>query len=168
MKITKLEEKALNIARKHFEPIMRNNGRNYFEDHIMNVYKECKVLNLNEEQLVASILHDMYEDTSVTKEYIVDNFGKTIEKYVDLMTIRDKSKFFDEVKKATDNEFVKPVRFADRYSNLKQTSIKENSVDFMKRILYTTEMFYIPNFDGELKSILENECKRIKLEIGEF
>lgn len=162
-----LVKKALEVAEIYFKPIVRNNGSNYFEDHILKVYEECKQLNLNEEQLAASILHDIYEDTNIAKDYMVENFGDTVEKYVDLMTIRDKTKFFDEVKKASDNELVRPIRFADRYSNLKQTSIKTNSVDFMKRIIFTTEQFYIPNFTGEFKEILINEVNRLKREIGE-
>lgn len=159
-------ERAYSLAKKYFEPKLRNNGNNYFDDHILKVYEEGKKLDLDKEQLTALLLHDMYEDTDITKEYMIDNFGKNVERYVDLMTIRDKDRFFYEVKKATDDPKVRPLRFADRYSNLKQTSIKTNSVDFIKRILYTTENFYIPNFKGSFKYKLEKEVNRLREEIN--
>lgn len=158
-------EKAYNLSKKYFEPKLRNNGNNYFDDHILKVYEEGKKLRLNNQQLAALLLHDMYEDTDITKEYMIDNFGKTVEKYVDLMTIRHKDRYFYEVKKATDDPMVRPLRFADRYSNLKQTSIETNSVDFIKNILYTTVNFYLPNFDGKFEELLRKEVIRLTDEI---
>ena len=37
-------QKALNLGKMHFESILRNNGKNYYEDHILKVYQKVKDL----------------------------------------------------------------------------------------------------------------------------
>lgn len=158
---------ALELAKIHFEPILRNNGKNYYEDHILKVYKKVKDLGFGEEYQLIAILHDMFEDTKVTYDYIAKEFGKNIADCVEILTIKKGCPMdeYEAVKKATENEYTKIVRFADRLSNLEQTSFKTNDNSFIKRIVNKTESYYIPNFDGELAKSLKKEVMRLKNEL---
>lgn len=139
-------KKALQLAKLHFEPKLRNNGKNYYEDHILKVYNKTKL----------------------TYEYISSEFGKDIAEAIKILTI-DKSKCppyeFIAVKEATKNEYTKVVRFADRLSNLEQTSFKTNGNKFIEKMINKTRAYYIPNFEGEFKLALKKEVMRLSNEL---
>lgn len=161
-------KKALQLAKLHFEPKLRNNGENYYEDHILKVYNKVKEMKYGEKYQLVAILHDMFEDTNVCYEYICNEFGNEIADAVTILTI-DKTKClneFERVKKACENELTRVVRFADRLSNLEQTSFKTNDNSFLERMINKTENYYIPNFEGDFKIALKKELMRLKSEIN--
>lgn len=162
-------KKALQLAKIHFEPKLRNNGKNYYEDHILKVYNKVKEMKYSEEYQLVAILHDMLEDTNVSYEYLCNEFGKDIADAVKILTI-DKTKCpmseFEEVKTACENELTKVVRFTDRLSNLEQTSFKTNENSFLEKMINKTEKYYIPNFEGDFKLALKKELMRLKSEVN--
>lgn len=166
-------KKALQLAKLHFEPKLRNNGKNYYEDHILKVYNKTKELvttkdGCDEKYLIIAILHDVFEDTNLTYEYISSEFGEDIAEAIQILTI-DKSKCppyeFIAVKEATKNEYTKVVRFADRLSNLEQTSFKTNDNKFIEKMINKTRAYYIPNFEGEFELALKKEVMRLVNEL---
>lgn len=168
-----LINKALALAKLHFEPKLRNNGRNYFEDHILKVYNKVIELGYGEKFQLVAILHDMLEDTNVTHSQLSELFGEDIADAVQILTI-DKGICcgesaileFSAVKKATEHELTRVVRFADRLSNLEQTSFKTNSNTFIERLVRKTIAYYIPNFEGEFELALRKEVMRLKSEVN--
>src|SRR5688572_4658584 len=70
-------EKALTLARQ-----MHNNqpyrGKSYVDGHIIPVLKKVQQYTSIPEVLVASVLHDIVEDTSVSLAYIRQEFGATV------------------------------------------------------------------------------------------
>ena len=58
----------------------------YFDDHVMAVYREVGRHTVDPEVLIASVLHDVVEDTEVTLEEILFRFGYTVASYVDNVT----------------------------------------------------------------------------------
>jgi (p)ppGpp synthase/HD superfamily hydrolase len=58
----------------------------YFDDHVLAVYRETTRHTEDPDVLIASILHDVVEDTDTTFEEIVARFGYTVAQYVDNVT----------------------------------------------------------------------------------
>ncbi len=78
-------KKALSLAEKaHFRQ-ERQSGEPYIT-HLIAVRDMLREVNADEETLVAALLHDTIEDTSITYEDIKNEFGQTIAKLVEGVT----------------------------------------------------------------------------------
>jgi len=83
-----LINKAIHWAKKYHGDQKRKSGEPYYS-HPLEVAYMISEHNLKTDVIVASILHDIIEDTEVTAGMIVDNFGWRITEMVDRLT-RDK------------------------------------------------------------------------------
>lgn len=77
--------KAYNFAEAAHEGQYRNSGERYFI-HPFNVAMILADLNMDTDTIIAGLLHDVLEDTSVTFERIVDEFGIEIANLVEGVT----------------------------------------------------------------------------------
>lgn len=82
---TKLILKAYNFAKEKHLDQKRLSGEEYII-HPVNVASILSSLNLDDETICAAILHDVVEDTDVTKEDIEKEFGEEIANMVDGVT----------------------------------------------------------------------------------
>lgn len=80
-----LINKATEWARKYHSNQMRKSGEPYYT-HPLEVAYMISDYNLTTNVIVASILHDIIEDTEVTAEMILDHFGWRIAQMVDRLT----------------------------------------------------------------------------------
>ncbi len=80
-----LVDKAIFWAKKHHAGQMRKSGEPFYS-HPLEVAYMIADYSLKTEVIVASILHDIVEDTEVTAGMILDAFGRRIEEMVDRLT----------------------------------------------------------------------------------
>ena len=83
-----LINKAIYWAKKYHGEQKRKSGEPYYS-HPLEVAYMISEYKLKTDVIVASILHDIIEDTEVTAGMILDNFGWRITEMVDMLT-RDK------------------------------------------------------------------------------
>ena len=81
----KLINKAIYFARKYHADQKRKSGELYYT-HPLEVAYMISDYNLKTDVIVASILHDIIEDSEITVEIIQDGFGKRIAEIVDRLT----------------------------------------------------------------------------------
>lgn len=158
-------KEALKLAKSKFSDKLRDNGSNYYHNHILEVYRKTKQMGYSHKHQLVAILHDMYEDTDMSESIIINRFGSDVNDAVKLLTMDKKAPGFNEgesVKRCVKDELAGPVRATDRLSNLEQTSMKSNSIDFVNRIVEKTEKYYLPHFSGNIRELMEKELKRIK------
>ena len=80
-----LINKAVYWAKKYHDGQFRKSGEPYYT-HPLEVAYMVSDYNLKTDVIVASILHDIVEDTEVTAGMILDAFGRRIEQMVDRLT----------------------------------------------------------------------------------
>lgn len=79
---TKLILKAYNFAKENHANQKRLSGEDYII-HPLNVANILSEIHLDDETICAAIMHDLVEDTKVTKEEIEKEFGMEIAEMVD-------------------------------------------------------------------------------------
>lgn len=79
---TKLILKAYNFAKQNHAEQKRLSGEDYII-HPLNVANILSEIHLDDETICAAILHDLVEDTIVTKENLEKEFGIEIAEMVD-------------------------------------------------------------------------------------
>lgn len=82
---TKLILKAYNFAKSNHAEQKRLSGEDYIV-HPLNVASILSEINLDDETICAAILHDVVEDTPITTEDMVREFGEEIANMVDGVT----------------------------------------------------------------------------------
>ena len=80
-----LVNKAIYWAKKYHDGQFRKSGEPFYT-HPLEVAYMISDYNLKNDVIVASILHDIVEDTEVTVGMILDNFGWRIAEMVDRLT----------------------------------------------------------------------------------
>ena len=80
-----LINKAIYFAKKYHDGQLRKSGEPFYS-HPLEVAYMISDYNLKTDVIVASILHDIIEDTEVTVEMIQGSFGKRIAEMVDSLT----------------------------------------------------------------------------------
>jgi (p)ppGpp synthase/HD superfamily hydrolase len=147
---TDLINEAIYWAKKYHGDQKRKSGEPYYSHPLEVAYMVSEYL-LKTDVIVAAILHDIVEDTSVTVEIILDHFGWRIAEMVDMLT-RDRpdgSKL--SVQKVLNNAYDKKdaevilIKIVDRIHNLetvsyfdedKQTKIRKRTlIDFLPLVL---------------------------------
>jgi len=118
-----LINKAIYWAKKYHGDQKRKSGEAYYT-HPLEVAYMISEHKLKTDVIVASILHDIIEDTPVTAEMILDNFGQRIAEMVDRLT-RDRpdgtklsvEEILENAYKHKDKE-VLLIKFIDRLHNM--------------------------------------------------
>mgnify|MGYP004454611219 CR=1 FL=1 len=82
---SKLIKKAYNYAKSHHEGQLRKSGEPYII-HPVQVAYILATLGMDDNTICAALLHDVVEDTEITKQDIENEFGKEISELVDGVT----------------------------------------------------------------------------------
>lgn len=161
---------AYDYADKAHAGQKRNSGEPYII-HPLNVAMILADLNMDEATICAGLLHDVLEDTEITYDKMVSDFGEEITSLVDGVTklkqIQTKSKVENQVDNyrkmvmAMANDIrVIIIKLADRLHNLRTLDYKERN----KQIIKATETIeiYVPIAHRlgiyKVKSELEDLC----------
>lgn len=97
-----LIEKAYRFSERAHQGQSRESGAPYFE-HPYEVALILADLELDMETIVAGLLHDVLEDTAVTREELQENFGPTVLMLVDGVTKLEKLPFRDRFEHQAEN-----------------------------------------------------------------
>jgi GTP pyrophosphokinase/guanosine-3',5'-bis(diphosphate) 3'-pyrophosphohydrolase len=161
-------QRAYVVARDAHEGQMRSSGDPYIT-HPVAVTVLLANMRLDHETLAAALMHDVIEDTPVTKEELAEEFGETIADLVEGVSKLDKLKFKDQkefkaenfrkmVMAMTQDIRVILIKLADRTHNMR--TLGALRPDKKRRIAKETLEIYAPiaNRLGihEFKNELEN------------
>jgi GTP pyrophosphokinase/guanosine-3',5'-bis(diphosphate) 3'-pyrophosphohydrolase len=164
----KIVQDAYVVARDAHEGQMRSSGDPYIT-HPVAVAVLLANMRLDHETLAAALMHDVIEDTEVTKKELTEQFGETIADLVEGVSKLDKLKFKDKkefqaenfrkmVMAMTQDIRVILIKLADRTHNMR--TLGALRPDKKRRIAKETLEIYAPiaNRLGihEFKNELEN------------
>ncbi len=153
-----LIDKAIYWAKKYHGSQKRKSGEAYYT-HPLEVAYMISEYKLKTEVIVASILHDIIEDTEVTAGMIFDNFGQRIAQMVDRLT-RDRpdgtklsvEEILENAYKHKDKE-VLLIKFIDRLHNMETLDSMSDSKK--QKIALKTATVIIPfSEDVNLEKLL--------------
>ncbi|MBR2543107.1 bifunctional (p)ppGpp synthetase/guanosine-3',5'-bis(diphosphate) 3'-pyrophosphohydrolase [Candidatus Saccharibacteria bacterium] len=130
-------DRAIELAKKAHENQFRKTGEPYII-HPLAVKKILEEWGMDEDTIIAGILHDTIEDTSLTLDEIKQNFGESVAFLVDgvtkLSTARNGMRDIDTYLPATKDNFLRLmialgddirvliIKLADRLHNLRTLS----------------------------------------------
>ena len=133
--------KAICFARKYHDGQLRKSGEPFYSHPIEVAYMVSDYLPKTD-IIIASILHDIVEDTEMSAGMILDNFGRRVEQIVDRLT-RDRpdgtklsvEQILNNAYQAEDNE-VLLIKLVDRLHNLQ--TLKHMKIEKQKEIAAET------------------------------
>jgi len=156
-------EKAYRIAYAAHEGQMRKSGEAYII-HPLSVAIILAELELDKETIVAGILHDVLEDTIMSEQEMIDEFGEEVLLLVDGVTKLQHLHFTDNIKDPKDKNAdrmemqaenlrkmflamakdirVIMIKLADRLHNMR--TLKYQSQEAQQRIARETQEIYCP------------------------
>lgn len=147
-----LLKQAYLVAREAHEGQMRSSGDPYIT-HPVAVAINLAQMNLDHETLMAALLHDVIEDTPVTKDELAELFGHTVAELVEGVSKLDKLKFTNKEEMQAENfrkmvlAMVQDIRvilikLADRTHNMR--TLESLRPDKRRRIARETLEIYAP------------------------
>lgn len=142
---------ALALAEQAHQGVMRESGEPYI-NHPIKVAETIKEWGLDEESIVAALLHDTVEDTGVTLKDIEKKFGAEVALLVNGLTKLDDLRYTPERKEAeslrkfvisfTKDLRVVIIKLADRLHNMQ--TIKALSTERQTKMAWETAEIYAP------------------------
>jgi len=158
-----LINKAIYWAKKYHGEQKRKSGEPYYS-HPLEVAYMISEYKLKNDVVVASILHDIIEDTPVTAGMILDNFGWRIAEMVDMLT-RDRpdgsklsiEEIITQAYEKRDKE-VLLIKLIDRLHNIqtigsiRSEKQKEIAKETLNDIIITTTVCQNLNLEVELSA----------------
>ena len=159
-----LINKAIYWAKKYHGEQKRKSGEPYYS-HPLEVAYMISEYKLKTDVIVASILHDIIEDTEVTAGMIFDNFGQRIAEMVDRLT-RDRpdgsklsvEEILNNIYKVEDEE-VLLIKLFDRFHNL--TTLDAMTDEKKKKIALETLSNFLAialSFDEQGDQMIAKLC----------
>ncbi len=174
-----LINKAIYWAKKYHGNQKRKSGEAYYT-HPLEVAYIISDYKLKTDVIVASILHDIIEDTEVTAGMILDNFGWRITEMVDILT-RDRpdgSKL--SVEEVLNNAYQKQdeevllIKLFDRFHNMQTIACmiddKKNKIseETIKELLPIVCMLDLRSTEEKLAILCNNITGTLNLDCYNF
>ncbi len=143
--------KAVSFAEKAHQGVFRKDGTPYIS-HPLAVLEKLADLKLNHHILCAAALHDVIEDTTVTKKELEKKFNTTVAELVDGVTKLEQLKSLNLEEKQANNLYkmlvamvkdpsVFIIKLADRLHNMETLSAMKRTSQ--RRIAKETSEIYI-------------------------
>ena len=144
--------KAYDISKKAHSQQRRRSGEPYF-NHCIEVASNLVKWDMSSDVIIAGLLHDSIEDTDLTKENVINEFGNDIFNLVDGVTKLSDIKFNSREQKQAEN-FMKMflsvasdirviiIKFSDRLHNMQ--TINYLPLIKQRRIAVETRDVYAP------------------------
>ena len=113
-------KKAYETAERMHRGQLRKSGEPYII-HPVETAKILARLGMDEQTIIAGLLHDVVEDTSVNIEELEREFPKEVTDALRLLTHADGTDYFDYVRAIGKNPVAKAIKLADLEHNSDQT-----------------------------------------------
>lgn len=104
-------------------------GMDYI-NHPLTVSNSC----VTEEEKIVALLHDVLEDTSVTKEDLLKFFSEEIVEAISLLTHKEEDSYMEYLAKIKANPIAKAVKLADLKHNMDLSRLPNPSEKDLKRL----------------------------------
>ena len=98
--------------------------------HPLTVSNNCS----SEEEKIVALLHDVLEDTSVTKEDLLKFFSNEIVEAVSLLTHKEEDSYMDYLAKIKANPLAKAVKLQDLKHNMDLSRLPNPSEKDLSRL----------------------------------
>lgn len=158
-------QKAIAITTKAFINKKRLNGDNYIS-HCTNVMEILKEFGFENEEdiLIAGLMHDVCEDTSIPNKQILDLFGERVgfivnalsknKKPTDNQELRGNHRFMMYMNRFYMGMLAEPyilfIKLADQIDNL--GSVDVFRVEKIKRKIDEVELYFLPQYEKIIKN----------------
>jgi len=147
-----LLKKAFEFGKKYYDGLKRKNNEPYF-NHCLRTALNLAHLKLSADILAAGILHDILEETSISEELLVKEFGESIFSLIKAVTKIGNFKYKNKDKIQAENlrnliiSIINDVRvaiikLADRLDNMRTLQYLDE--EKRKRISLETADVYVP------------------------
>ena len=117
----KLEDIAKNIAEKWHKGQYRKDNKTPYIVHPKNVVKLLKLWGVdNDEQFAVAWMHDLLEDTEISKNDILKIFGSKVLKDIEILSndkTKDKQEWLNDLADKAE-DYIIIIKMADRISNV--------------------------------------------------
>jgi (p)ppGpp synthase/HD superfamily hydrolase len=128
----KLLAKAMDFSRKaHARQTYTVKG-DYYDAHIKKVVYQLLIHHESYLAQVVGALHDIYEDTPVSREEIVKLFGNEVDELVWELTKQNDETYFDYIRRVKQTELCKVVKLEDASCNYR-ASVISGSTSLIQR-----------------------------------
>ncbi|NLB61147.1 MAG: hypothetical protein GX802_01785 [Clostridiales bacterium] len=124
-----LVELAKNIANKNHAGQVDKAGVPYI-NHPAYVAEQV----VTEDEKIVAWLHDILEDTTIDKKYLLNLFPQRIVDAIETLTHRDNENYFDYINRIRCNEIARKVKLADLKHNMQIQRIKNPTESDFRRI----------------------------------
>jgi Na+/proline symporter len=167
----KVIEKALDTIKTYHAGVKRKSGEPFFT-HPINVALILLGYCGDQDALVAGLLHDSLEDTSLSLPQVQARFGKTVAMIVEKLTnLEDRLRRFsldnhEYIARLTQSEDkrIAYVKLADRLHNMR-TIQGHSDVNKQKKIAEETLNLFVPMAEKLALVDVAKELKKISLEV---
>ena len=162
-----LINKAIYWAKKYHGEQKRMSGEPYYT-HPLEVAYMISDYNLKTDVIVASILHDIVEDTEVNVRMIQDTFGQRIAEMVDRLTRDRLNRSKLSVQEVINNAYINNdvevilIKCMDRMHNMQTINFKvldkqkKAAIETLKNFLILTESIQLTKIAEELYVLCNN------------
>jgi (p)ppGpp synthase/HD superfamily hydrolase len=165
-----LINKAIYWARKYHGDQKRKSGEPYYS-HPLEVAYMISDYKLKTDVIVASILHDIIEDTEVTAGMILDNFNERIMQIVKKLTTDNLNKIYNIF---CEDEEAALIKLMDRRHNLRTIQFMPK-IKAIKKIQDSYDSCFLgmaaeisPTLEAEFLNLLGKKEKKIYFDDSSF
>ena len=110
--------KAVKFAKEKHKGQLDDEGKDYFEKHILKVCNAVECLTKDENIICASLLHDVLEDTDTTYEELKKEFGERVADLVSELTQEGKKDNYGFYFPRLKSKEAIMIKLIDRASNI--------------------------------------------------
>ena len=109
---------AGHFAKEKHKDQKDDNGKDYFDSHLVQVFSILESADCDEDILMAGLLHDTLEDTDTTYEELKEKFGERVANLVHEVTHEGKPDRYGYYFPRLKSRDAVLIKLADRMSNL--------------------------------------------------
>ena len=149
-----MEEEALEFARKAHGEQKRKYSDELYIEHPKRVAAFVKSVPHSKEMIAAAYLHDVVEDTDVTKEEIEERFGVHVAGLVEELTDEYMKKKYPHLnrKKRKEKEVARQAKTSSEAKTIKLADVIDNTPDIVKNDRQFARK-YIPEMDALVQAL---------------
>ena len=163
-----IEETKNFVKKAHKKQLRKYPENTLYYTHLFRVGNILSEYGFSDDVVKAGLLHDLVEDTDYELDYIKENFGDDIAKYVDFISedknLPWKERKLEYIRKLFSNE--SPIEsvaisIADKIDNLEDSKKAHEEIgdDFFKKYMGSKKyhMWNYNNYFNELEKYLSNK-----------